>query len=98
MKKIISLFLVIILTLSLAACAAPSASPAEAPAETPQNSQEPQPEREERVLRMDGDNLGYPSIYTSSPKGRGYLLVSFTFDTLVWKDDNGTVPLLANEW
>ncbi len=98
MKKITSLFFVIILTLSLAACAAPSASPAEAPTETPQNSQEPQPEREERVLRMDGDNLGYPSIYTSSPKGRGYLLVSFTFDTLVWKDDSGTVPLLANEW
>ncbi len=98
MKKITSLFFVIILTLSLAACAAPSASPTEAPAEPPQNSQEPQPEREERVLRMDGDNLGYPSIYTSSPKGRGYLLVSFTFDTLVWKDDNGTVPLLANEW
>lgn len=98
MKKIRLLFFVIILTLNLAACTAPSASPAEAPAETPQNSQEPQPEREERVLRMDGDNLGYPSIYTSSPKGRGYLLVSFTFDTLVWKDDSGTVPLLANEW
>lgn len=28
---------------------------------------------EERILRLDGDNLGYPSVYTVSPKGRGYL-------------------------
>ncbi len=54
---------------------------------------------EERILRLDGDNLGYPSVYTVSPKGgRGYLLTSFIFDTLTWKDENGIVPMLAKEW
>ena len=47
---------------------------------------------------MDGDNLGYPSIYTSSPKGRGYLMVSYTFDTLMWKDENGLIPYLAESY
>lgn len=47
---------------------------------------------------MDGDNLGYPSVYTVSSRGRGYLLMSFIFDTLTWKDDKGVVPLLAKEW
>jgi len=55
-------------------------------------------DREERILRMDGENLGFPSVYTSSPKGRGYMLVSYTFDTLVWKDENGVIPLVAKEW
>jgi peptide/nickel transport system substrate-binding protein len=52
----------------------------------------------EKILRMDGENLGYPSIYTSSAKGRGYALVSYIFDTLTWKDENGVVPMLATEW
>lgn len=53
---------------------------------------------EERVLRIDEENLGYPSVYTVSPKGRGYLLMSFIFDTLTWKDENGVIPLLAEKW
>lgn len=53
---------------------------------------------EERVLRIDEENLGYPSVYTVSPKGRGYLLMSFIFDTLTWKDEKGVIPLLAEKW
>ena len=94
MRKFISFLLIIVLSMSiLVGC---------------QNNQEEalddntevasETEREERVLRMDGDNLGYPSVYTVSPKGRGYLLTSFIFDTLTWKDENGIVPMLAKEW
>jgi peptide/nickel transport system substrate-binding protein len=52
----------------------------------------------EKVLRIDEENLGYPSVYTVSSRGRGYLLMSFIFDTLTWKDENGIIPLLAEKW
>lgn len=52
----------------------------------------------EKVLRIDEENLGYPSVYTVSSRGRGYLLMSFIFDTLTWKDENGVIPLLAEKW
>lgn len=51
-----------------------------------------------RILRIDEQNLGYPSVYTVSSRGRGYLLMSFIFDTLTWKDENGVVPMLAKDW
>ncbi|WP_350344606.1 ABC transporter substrate-binding protein [Proteinivorax tanatarense] len=51
-----------------------------------------------RIIRIDDSNLGYPSVYTVSPRGRGYLLMSFIFDTLTWKDENGVVPMLAEDW
>lgn len=54
--------------------------------------------REPRILRMDEDNLGYPSVYTVSSRGRGYLLMSFIFDTLTWKDESGVVPMVAKDW
>jgi len=54
--------------------------------------------RGERVLRLDEQNLGFPSVYTVSSRGRGYLLTSFLFDTLTWKDEKGLVPLLAERW
>jgi peptide/nickel transport system substrate-binding protein len=51
-----------------------------------------------KILRIDGANLGYPSPYTVSTMGRGYLLVSLIFDTLTWKDSKGVTPLLAKSW
>jgi peptide/nickel transport system substrate-binding protein len=99
MKKLLSIILIMLMLFNIAACSnkQPESTPADA--EEPAVVEEDKETiREERILRMDGDNLGYPSVYTSSPKGRGYLLVSFTFDTLVWKDETGTIPLLAKEW
>lgn len=99
MKKLLSIILVMLMVLSFAACSNNQPASTSEDAEEPSVGEEVKDTpREERVLRMDGDNLGYPSVYTSSPKGRGYLLVSFTFDTLVWKDETGTIPLLAKEW
>lgn len=51
-----------------------------------------------RILRVDESDLGYPAFYTVSTRGRGYLLTSLMFDTLVWKDADGIVPLLATAW
>ena len=41
---------------------------------------------------------GYPSPYAHYPRGPGYVLMSFIFETLVWKDANGFVPQLAKGW
>ena len=41
---------------------------------------------------------GYPSPYAHYPRGPGYVLMSFIFETLVWKDADGFVPQLARAW
>lgn len=84
-KLLVIMVLLASLVLSLAACGGNEPKTGGAPAP-------------ERVLRMDEENLGYPSVYTVSPRGRGYLMMSFIFDTLTWKDEDGIVPLLAEEW
>lgn len=41
---------------------------------------------------------GYPSPYAHYVRGPGIVRMSFIFDTLVWKDDEGRVPALAESW
>jgi peptide/nickel transport system substrate-binding protein len=41
---------------------------------------------------------GYPSPYAHYVRGPGIVRMSFIFDTLVWKDDEGRVPELAESW
>jgi peptide/nickel transport system substrate-binding protein len=41
---------------------------------------------------------GFPSPYAHYSRGPGYVRMSFIFDTLVWKDDRGYLPALAEEW
>ncbi|MFW6126243.1 MAG: ABC transporter substrate-binding protein [Chloroflexota bacterium] len=41
---------------------------------------------------------GYPSPYTHYARGPGYIRMSFLFDTLVWKDEEGFIPALAESW
>jgi peptide/nickel transport system substrate-binding protein len=41
---------------------------------------------------------GYPSPYAHYARGPGYVLMSFIFETLVWKDATDFVPQLAKEW
>ena len=41
---------------------------------------------------------GFPSPYGHYPRGPGYIRMSLIFDTLVWKDQNGYVPALAESW
>ncbi|MFY9139549.1 MAG: ABC transporter substrate-binding protein, partial [Thermacetogeniaceae bacterium] len=49
------------------------------------------------VADATGD-WGYPSPYAHYSRGPGYVRMSFIFDTLVWKDDQGYVPALAESW
>ena len=56
-------------------------------------------EKGERVLRMDAmSNCGMPSPFLSSSKGSGYAVVQYVFDTLVWKDADGYMNLLAEDY
>ncbi|VVB72209.1 Bacterial extracellular solute-binding proteins, family 5 Middle [uncultured archaeon] len=41
---------------------------------------------------------GFPSPYGHYSRGPGYIRMSLIFDTLVWKDQNGYVPALAEKW
>ena len=49
------------------------------------------------VADATGD-WGFPSPYGHYARGPGYIRMSFVFDTLVWKDDQGYIPALANSW
>jgi peptide/nickel transport system substrate-binding protein len=52
---------------------------------------------EVRIADSKGD-WGDPTPFRHYPRGPGYVRMSWVFDTLVWKDQNGFVPALANEW
>ncbi len=57
-------------------------------------------ESEVEVYTM-GDTTGdwgYPSPYAHYVRGPGIVRMSLIFDTLVWKDDEGRVPALAESW
>jgi len=41
---------------------------------------------------------GFPTPYAHYSRGPGYVRMSFVFDTLVWKDDEGYLPALAEDW
>ena len=107
MKKLIALLMALVMCFGLVACGSTTTAPAatEAPkTETPAApaaTEAPAAEqpRAERVLRMDGmANSGYPSPFTSSAKGAGYVIVQYIFDTLVWKDENGFFNYLAESY
>jgi len=41
---------------------------------------------------------GFPSPYGHYSRGPGYVRMSLIFDTLVWKDEKGFMPALADSW
>lgn len=95
------LILALVLSLSLTACQQqdePESNPNDNPGVTnPDGGEEQEPA--ERVLRMDSmSNAGFPAPYLTSPKGSGYVMVQYIFDTLVWKDDKGLFNYLAESY
>lgn len=68
------------------------ASPTAPPTATPAMKDKP------ITYIMPGDDWGYPSPFAFYSRGPGYLRMSYLFDTLVWKDEKGYVPWLAEEW
>lgn len=64
-------------------------------AETAQDTEK----RKERILTVSGNgDFGFPSVYTISPKGQGYMTLSYIFDTLMWKDESSLIPYLAEDY
>lgn len=58
---------------------------------------------DEKVVKFAGDvpggDWGYPSPFGFYPRGPGYIRMSFGFDTLTWRDQDGAViPWLADRW
>lgn len=47
---------------------------------------------------MASEDWGYPSPFAFYSRGPGYIAMSYLFDTLVWKDETGCIPWLAQEW
>ena len=52
---------------------------------------------EARIADDRGDH-GLPNPFRHYPRGPGYVRMSWVFDTLIWKDQHGTVPALAQSW
>lgn len=50
-----------------------------------------------KIADQTGD-WGYPTPFLRYPRGPGYIRMSFIFETLVWKEQDGFVPLLAESW
>jgi len=50
------------------------------------------------VYTIAGGDSGFPAPYSHYPRGGGYVYMSFIFDTLVWKNETGYVPALAESW
>lgn len=50
-----------------------------------------------RIADSKGD-WGYPNPYLHYPRGPGYVRMSWVFDTLIWKNQQGYIPALAKSW
>ncbi len=50
------------------------------------------------VVRLWGDNSGYPQPFTVYPRGPGVAKMTMMFDGLVEKDEKGIIPWLAESW
>lgn len=55
------------------------------------------PVLEVRIADGTGD-WGYPNPFRHYPRGPGYVRMSWVFDTLIWKDQKGFIPALAESW
>jgi len=59
---------------------------------------DPTPTTEPTTFTYPDDDWGYPTPFAMYPRGPGYLRMSYLFDTLTWKDENGIIPWLADSW
>jgi peptide/nickel transport system substrate-binding protein len=50
-----------------------------------------------RLADSKGD-WGFPNAFRHYPRGPGYIRMSWVFDTLVWKGQQGYMPALAESW
>lgn len=50
------------------------------------------------VIRLKGEDCGYPQPFTIYPRGSGSSKVGMIFDSLFEKDETGIIPWLAEGW
>lgn len=91
-KQIVFTLLALLLVSLVAGC-----GPAPTPTATPV-PKEPTPTPAPVTLTLPGDDWGYPSPFAFYSRGPGYIRMSLLFDTLTWKDEDGVIPWLADEW
>ncbi|MDY6836031.1 MAG: ABC transporter substrate-binding protein [Chloroflexota bacterium] len=53
---------------------------------------------DEYIIADPTGDWGYPSPYLRYSRGPGYTRMSYIFDTLIWKNEAGFIPALAEEW
>lgn len=53
---------------------------------------------EELVIRLFGDDYGYPTPYAHYPRGPGGYKMALIFDTLLERDEKGLIPWLAESY
>lgn len=88
-KKITSIFLALVIIISVFI--------------VPTMAADTQSTSDEKVLKISwgtsGGDWGFPSPLAFYPRGPGYTMMSFCFDTLVWPDSTGDFTgLLAKSW
>ena len=87
MKKILALFLTIILFVFLmSGCGTKK--------ETSTLSENKKP----LVINLEGGDWGYPSPYMHYPRGPGIFKMFLVFDSLLERGENGIIPWLAKDW
>jgi len=105
-KRIGRSILVLLVVGLMAGCASPSTSAVTPSAVEPASTSAPDsssggalsPASEPTVLTLPGEDWGYPSPFAFYSRGPGYIRMSFLFDTLTWKDEEGVIPWLADSW
>lgn len=97
-KRVLAIFLLLVLSLGLVSCKSNDLEDPNDGQEVVTDDLEQVEEEEEKVIRMDLSDVGYPSVYTVSSKGQGYVALQLIFDTLIWKDENGEIPYLCESY
>ena len=54
--------------------------------------------KDEKVVKIEGEDWGFPTPFVHYYAGAGYVRMSFIFDTLTWKDKHGEISWLADTW
>ena len=54
--------------------------------------------KDEKVVKIEGEDWGFPTPFVHHYAGAGYVRMSFIFDTLTWKDKHGEISWLADTW
>jgi peptide/nickel transport system substrate-binding protein len=92
------LAVVLLLVAIVASACAPDVPRDAAPAAAPSPGGAAVADGEPVTWVVAGDDWGYPTPFAMYSRGPGYMRMSCLFDTLIWKDAEGHVPWLAEEW